>query len=1751
MNSDIAGYKIEQEVESYYSSCLFQAKHAGTGKLALIKTLSASYPDARDIKRLEREYWVLKDFDGVTGVLPVSALHLHGNGNPAVISDVSGWPLAHYLRSGATQTWSLERVVSLVIQIVEAIDAVHDRNTVHKNIAPQNILVDEITGTVRLMNFEIATSLTLEHQNRNLSKRLEGCLPYISPEQTGRMSYGLDHRSDFYSLGVVFFELLFGCLPFDAETQLEWVHAHIGKLPQRPFNALRRLPEPLVDIAMRLLAKSPEARYQSCFGLLHDLRECHRQLNQSNEIDAFELAQKDISEVFRIPQVLYGREDALSEVLRQFQDVAQGASKTCMISGYSGVGKSALVDALSEPIVSAGGFFLRAKFDQFERAKPYAGISAAFAGLVQELLTETSENLARWKDEMLSVLGGNVQVLIDVIPGLETILGAQAPAAVLPPTEAQNRLQITFVNFVRHLTGGDRPVILYLDDLQWSDAPTLNLLQSLATARDISNLLIIGSYRSNEVDGNHLLSLMRNEVAKTHEIHDVELMPLDEHAVNQMVAGALHTDLQSASELSAILFAQTEGNPFFVTELLKTLVDEKAIQFDRAKGMWAWDLSAINRAKVGEGVVEFLIGNLNKLPEDTNDALRFAACIGHEFDLEMLSIVHQRSKAEIGLALMGALERNIILPLDEGYQLFDVAASNATTPMDPSINSRFRFQHDRLHQAAYELIADADKQRVHLQIGRLLLADVVGEPAEEQVLTVVRHLNEASSLIEDQSDKEDLARLNFQAAQIAHDASSYSAGLHYLRNARRLLSKDAWRDHYELTKGISALFSQTAYLNRLLEEADAELSSALENVRTPLEKAKVLSMRTRHYSTLGRMNDSIQSALQGLRLLGIDIGIDIPKSVLTDEISQIEHSLGGRDVAGLIDAPRMTDPNISVALDLLMEIFPAAFLSGAGNLFHFLVLKSVSLSLKYGNSTETAFAFAAYGMLLSGALNEPAKGNEYGKLALAMNESFEDIGLKSRIIYVYTMFNHHWSHHWSSMTELFKRGIESGYQSGDLLYLAYNAQDCVIWDPTLDLETAILEQTKYLEIVRDCNYADSFDSASLFLQMLLNFTGRTKDQFSLSDDAFDEETCLKGMQQREFMTGVANYYIYKTEIHCLYDDFKGALPFVEAQEKLIDNVMSLPQQVRFRFLAFVTYAALLKDRSAEDQALMRDRMADHLGQMTVWSQHCPENFRHLELAMQAETARLDGDLVTAFQSYEHAAESARENGFFRDRAKIHELNAAAFQGLNLGSAADGHLSAARHAYQRWGAFRKVAQLDADHPTLREVVQQEAAVALPDATVLDNSEGITQESLDLASVMEASRAISGEIVLSRLLARAMKILLESTGAQRAVFVSEENGTLSIEVECFAEGNTQADVLEERDAGPDVLPLSVINYVLRTRAPLVLDDASAPGNFSNDPYIGSRKTRSIICAPILRADNIEGIIYLENDLAAGAFPEARVAIVEMLAAQASISIENAKLYVGLEQKVEERTAELSQKTVALESVANQLSKYLSPQVYQSIFDHQKEVRVTSERKRLTIFFSDLVGFTQTADLMDSEDLTELLNQYLSEMSEIALSFGATIDKFVGDAIVIFFGDPETHGVQRDALACARMAIAMRQRLDELRSIWKSQGVKKPLQARMGIHTGYCTVGNFGSESRMDYTIIGGSVNLASRLESVAAPGSILISDETYAQIKEQVQCTKQEEIQVRGIARPILTYEIVDLSENLTDEEHAVPELGSEV
>ncbi len=1515
----LPGYDIGPILRRVRDRALYRATRLADGESVVVETLDVEYPSRLQIAEMQREYEIAEKLQSVDAVLRVHEMRRHGSGNIALITEPFAASVTEHLTERPGNRLPLPQTLDLAIFLVEALGDIHACEIVHKSITPDHVRLDIATGTYRLAGFSIASELARERQVTPTERGVEGSLPYISPEQTGRMNRDLDYRSDYYSLGVTLFELLTGQRPFEAETVLEWVHAHISREPPDPCALVPEIPEVVGRIVQKLLAKNPEDRYQSAKGLLADLRRCVRALADDEPLETFELGQQDLLQRFLVPQELYGRERELNQLLSLFEATVTGQTTFCLVHGYSGVGKSALVNELDRPLVRERGFLVQGKFDQLSRGEAYGALAVAFRGLVQQVLAEPEERLAQWRSALLDALAPNAQLMVDLVPELELIIGPQPSAAELPPAEARNRQQIVLTNFIRVFASAEHPLVLFLDDLQWSDIPTLDLLKRLSVTRELGHLLFIGAYRSNEVGPGHPLRLSIDALQASKALHDLALGPLDRESVARLVADALGGEAKRIRPLSDLLFDKAQGNPFFTTELLKKLHAEGVIRLDRTDGHWDWDLDAALWSGLSDDVVSFMIDNLRQLPQPTQQILQLAACIGGSFDLHTLTVIGDRSPAEIAAVLLPALRQHLVLPLNAEYRLVGRAAG-ANDEVDAVWNPSYRFLHDRVQQAAYALIDAQRMQSVHLSVGWLMLQNASADERDRRLIDIVAHLNAGRALIDTPEDRLRLAYLNRDAGGRARRSAAYEAALGYLKVGLELMPEDAWLSVPDLARSLALELQQCTYLTGRFDEADQWTEVLLERAPSDLERTQILATRTRQYATMGRMDASIQSAIQGLALLGMSLNLEPDAGALAEERRQIEANREGRPIASLADAPAVTDEALLLAMRLLMEIFPAAFLSGSGNLFPYLVLKSVNLSLRHGNCPESAFAYAAYGMLLCGELDDPAQGYAYGQLGLAINERLDDIALRARVIYVYSMFVHHWSNHWSSLTSWFVKGIEAGYQSGDLLYLAYSAQDCVIWDPALDLPTAERRHAENLEIVRECAYQDSLDSATLFLQLQRNLQGKTDTPESLSDADFDEQACLAGMHARRFMTGIANYHIYKAEACFMHEAYDAAFAHVCEQDRLIKSAMSLPQLVRFYIVSFLTRVVRYDQETESARSAILDRLQQDLAQMRRWAENCPENFLHLQCLMEAELARLTWQDRLALTRYDEAIEAARANGFMRDEAMACERAARFLISAGRRRAAEGYLRGAHRIYDRWGARHKAKLLEESFPVLRELIVKpltESRLGLDD--------------LDLASVMKASRAISGEMVIERLLPATMDILLENAGGQWGCLIVRESEGLRVAA-CgghhpAADDDLPARTMLSDTAGAQVpLPLTLISHVLASDEPVVLNKAAMVGPFAADPYVRSRRPVSVLCVPIQR-EHFSGVVYMENNLASGVFTDGRVEVIRLLAAQAAVAIENARLYERvqehsrtLEERVAERTARLEQLNRELQGLAD---------------------------------------------------------------------------------------------------------------------------------------------------------------------------------------------------------------------------------------
>lgn len=1490
---------------------VYLAQRLGDGAEVALETIDAQYPDRNLVAGLRREASITQLLSEVDGVRKINSVLSHGSGNLALVCDLYDCTLDQLLVQSNGQGLPLARVLDIGLSLIDTLGRIHHRDIVHKALAPQHVLINSSNGNIALAGLAIASELDQELQSAQLPKQLEATLPYMSPEQTGRMNRDLDYRSDYYSLGILLFELVTGQHPFEAKDALEWVYAHICRLPPSPNLLLPKLPGVISEIILKLLAKCPEERYQNSEGLKHDLKRCADLLVQGKPIRSFALDKMGVVQKFLVPQSLYGRERELQQLVDLFEQAVNGQSRFCLVHGYSGVGKSVLVNEIDRFQVRERGFLVQSKFDQFQQGEAYSALAATYRALVQQILPLPQQQLAQWRQRLQAALSPNGSLVIELVPELEFIIGKQPPVAELPPAEAHNRQHLVLAAFLSVFAGEGHPVVLFLDDLHWSDTPTLELLRRIVTSREQSHLLLIAAYRSNEVAAGHPLRSLLDDLKTHNTIYSLPLEPLEKGAVAQLVSDSLCCEEGEPRVLIELLYDKAKGNPFFTNELLRQLHKQGAITSDQTTGHWHWDIDTINWTEVSDDVVSFMLDNLRQLPTETQQVLQLAACIGAYFDLHILAAIYQRSLADTAAALLPALKEYTVQPLHSDYRL----VSDYSETLDFKLS--YRFQHDRVQQAAYELIDAQRLAQVHLSIGRLMLRHAGTTVPSDRLSDIVNHLNKGFSLIESADERLHLAELNLRAGQRAKNSTAYKASLEYLLMAEQLLPLNAWDHTPALMQALASEIQQCYYLTGATEQADSWIETMLMHAESNLQRSDILATRTRQYATLGRMNESIVAAIKGLALLNIQL---IERPTLADidaERKRVKENLAGRNIAELVDAATVEDPATLIAMRLLMEIFAAAFLSGSGNLFPYLVLKSVNLSLRHGNCPESAFTYAAYGMLLCGELDEPALGYQYGKVGLAINERLDDLTLRSRVIYVYAMFVHHWSNHWSTLTPLFRKGIEAGYQSGDLLYLAYSAQDCVIWDPTLDLENAERLHTENLEIVRECAYQDSLDSGTLFLQFQRNLLGLTDSQFSLSDGQFDQQKCLEGMQQRQFMTGIANYNIYNAEVCFLYGDYKRALQFVKAQDQLIKSAMSLPQLVRFYLVANLTLTTHYPEMTEGEQQITFEHLRNDLARMTRWADNCEENFRHLQYLMAAELERIQGHCTLALQHYDAAIEAAKKSGFLRDEATACERAACHLLAQGQQKSAEGYLRAALRIYDRWGAKRKVKWLLKEYPVLRE---------LTGTAYLSNNEAEMSD-LDLASVMKASREISGEIVLDSLLQRSMSILLENAGAQWGCLIVRREESFIVEVVKLPEdGLSTLDVpdymlLPSSDGNRIPLPLSLINKVFFSDEALVLHEAAHEGQFIRDPYIVAQQSRSVVCVPIKR-ERFEGVLYLENNLAGGVFTEERVEIIRLLTAQASVAIENARLYEQLQEYSHTLEAKVAKRTARLEELNKEL-------------------------------------------------------------------------------------------------------------------------------------------------------------------------------------------------------------------------------------
>jgi len=1524
---NIHNYRITKQIYESANSLVYRGLRDEDNQPIILKVLKEDYPSPEELTRYRQEYDITRRLADFSGVVKAYSLEKYQKTLVIYLEDFGGESLKMWLER---RTFTLDELLTLAIRTTENLGQIHGQNIIHKDINPANLVFNPTTGVLKIIDFGISTQFSKQHLTLKNPDVLEGTLAYMSPEQTGRMNRALDYRTDFYSLGATFYELFTGVVPFESTDAMELVHCHIAKQPMPPSQINPDLPPVISNLILKLLEKTAEARYQSAWGIKADLERLQENLGGFKNLRGldFELAQNDFSGKLQIPQKLYGREPEIDTLRSAFEQVASGKTEIMLVAGYSGIGKSVLVKEIYKSLTERQGYFITGKFDQLQRNIPYSAIVNAFSELVQQLLTETETQLTQWKERILTVLGPNGQVIIDVLPEIELIIGPQPSVPQLGGNQSQNRFNLVFQDFMRVFCQPERPVVIFLDDLQWVDSATLKLLELVTTDKDNTALFLIGAYRDNEVDATHpLMTTLDKLQQESVAINQITLKPLAFEHINQLIAESLHQNLEVVGSLTNLVMRKTGGNPFFVNQFLHTLYEEDLLTFQTSEVLetsevlafgWIWDIDQIETLNITDNVVHLMIGKLKKLPESAQQVLRLAACVGNHFDLDTLSVIYEKSAIDTFADLMPALTEGLILPQSE----LEMSGDNIHNSQFIIHNSQFL--HDRVQQAAYALIDDAQKKAVHLQIGRLLLKNTPTNVLEEKVFDIVGHFNHSIELLNNPVERLEIAGLNLLAGQKAKMAMAHVAALNYLTVGRECLTDSSWESAYNLTFNLFIEAAEAAYLSGDFKQMEQLAQVVLQQARTLSDEAKVYETQIPAYSAQNQQLKAIKTALIFLKRLNINFPEEPSQEDVRLALQKMQISLLGKPIPSLIDLPIMTDPKIILAMRVMGAVTPAAY-HVLPNLLILLALKQVDLSLEYGNVSESIFSYACYGFILCGVVSDIESGYQFGQLALDLLKKLGEKVFKARGIMLFNGLVRPWKEHVRETLQPLLGSYQIGLETGDLEFAAYSIHvypyySYFIGKPLVTLEP---EMARYSQAIARIKQEGVLSWNNMFWQAVLNLMGHSNHPCRLMGEVYDENIQLQLHQQANDKTAIHYLHLNISILHYLFQEYTQAVENVEIAEQYLDGVTGLLAVVIFNFYDSLARLALYPSLPKPEQEAVLTKVSANQQKMQLWAEHAPMNYLHKFYLVEAECSRVLGKDGDAREFYDKAIALAHENEYLNEEALAYELAGQFYLVKEQTKFAQVCLHEAHYAYQQWGALAKVKNLETRYPQF--LVPKTAHAMETDATILATRMASTSTGskwLDLNSIMKASQTLSGEMVLSRLLEKMMHIVVENAGASSGFLLLPKQDGWFIEAQRLMDSSdtTVLHSLPIEDSEP--VSANIIYYVARTFDNVVLNDATQEGSFTRDAYIIKHRPKSVLCTPLLNQGKLTGILYLENNLTTEAFTPARLEVLNLLSSQIAISIENSLLYNNLEQKVAERTQELSEALFNLKTTQSKL-------------------------------------------------------------------------------------------------------------------------------------------------------------------------------------------------------------------------------------
>ncbi len=1473
------GYAIQEMIYEGSHSQVFRGRCKRDGLPVVIKAPSSSNFSIRENLRYQNEYNMLVALR-LSRIVHVHNLVQYRAGYAIIEEDYGASALDQWLNGRIMEP---PEFFTVAIQMAEGLVQVHGQGIIHKDINPSNILIHPETMEVKLTDFWLSTLIEVETQEACAPELIEGTLPYVSPEQTGRMNRAIDYRTDLYSLGICYYQMLTGAPPFVTTDLLEMVHCHIARSPVLLCKRDPKISPLLSGLVMKLLEKKAEDRYQSAHGVMQDLLALQTAMRNGELMPELELGRNDVSDRFQVTHRLYGREQETRQLLDAFNRVAFGRSELLLIGGYSGIGKTSLVNEVQKSLVRQRGYFISGKHDQFQRDIPFFALIQAFRRLVSQILTEPEEQIRHWREALNAALVSNARVIIDVIPNVEWIMGPQPVVPELDATEAQNRFRRSFQQFISVFASPEHPLVVFLDDLQWADAPSLALMELLCANPDSRNLLMIGAYRDNEVSASHPLTLTLNRMSEEgSQVQTILLAPLSFNDLNQMTADTLHQPFENVQELSRLLLKKTGGNPFFVAQFLKEIHTQGWFLLDPASGRWQWDITLIETAGMTDNVVDMMMGKIARMSDTTQQALKLAACIGNRFELEVLAAIQGRSKNAAGSDLWEAIQEGLVLTAD----------------------TELRFLHDRVQQAAFSMIAQADIAPLHLKIGRQLWHRASRGELDDQIFDITGHLNAGMSLINDPDERFNCSLLNLQAGRKAKASTAYASAMQHFQAALNLLATDSWENKYRHTMDIYCERADVAYLLGRFAEAEADFDEAMAHATDCYDQAESYLQLILQYNQLGKYNDLVAVARTALGLFGVTLpNLEDQAELRADyerQMAEYSRLLNKRPLADLIKLDDVSEREQDCIIRLMAILTDGTYIA-IPTLFPHVVMEVVNRAMRYGHNGMTAIGFAWATVLIVRQFGNYQDAYELGSLAMRLNERYPNPRIRSQVTFLYAVCSLHWVQPLESQIKVYQQAYQLGIDNGNLVFAGYART--MIPKTTL----AAFTVDKALE---ECAISVAFYSNSgspflmserfchLFLQRL---SGVGENLSSLSTDEIKENAWLDHWQQPEtlFGHGLAYFLNFKLQLLYLFGQWQEAWDFANVHADWMQYIPILYETTVFTFYRALSGVSIYEQVDTAEQAAIFRTISGAIADFSLWTANCPDNFAWQEQLLRAELARIEQRPKDALIAYGQAAALARHYHRLSGQALSQERAGRLHLLMGQRKLARPELEEAVFHYYRWGAIGKANSLNQEFAELLSSTTLTGPISFSRGT--QSAKSISTHKLDLDTVVKASLVISSEIILNSLLQKLMAIFIENAGAERGCLLIPGQEQWSIAAQACV---TDQDVRLERvplEAATTTVCEAVIRYVIRTGQLLTLDDASEDSVFGRDPYVLRQSIRSVLCLPLLAQNQLKGLLYLENNKIAGAFVSGRIEILNMLSAQAAISIVNAQLYENIERQV----------------------------------------------------------------------------------------------------------------------------------------------------------------------------------------------------------------------------------------------------------